>query len=63
MAGAGIYLVDEASVESERAAGDTASRRVTLDARVGCPRLEQSVVRFAPGRSLERAHEGAHTVL
>lgn len=57
------YVVDEQAVEGHRAQGDTATTRVTIDARCGCERLEQRVVRFAPGRSRERALAGSQEVL
>ena len=47
-------MVDERDVEPESAEDDTASTRVTIDAAAGCLRLEQRVVRFAPGRSRPR---------
>jgi mannose-6-phosphate isomerase-like protein (cupin superfamily) len=48
------YVVDANTLEAERTEGDTASTRVAVDASCGCERLEQRVIRFAPGRSLER---------
>jgi mannose-6-phosphate isomerase-like protein (cupin superfamily) len=48
------FVVDEADVEPVREPGDTASVRVTFDASNGSDRLEQRVIRFAPGRSRER---------
>ena len=56
-------MVDEADVEPVREDGDTASVRVTFDASNGCKRLEQRVVRFAPGRSRERTLDGRQEVL
>src|SRR5206468_1084140 len=47
------YVVDERTVESRPESG-TAQARVTIDGTVGCERLEQRVLRFAPGRSGER---------
>lgn len=46
-----------------RADGDTASMRVTIDASTGSSRLEQRVVRFAPGRSGERVNDDRHEIL
>lgn len=48
------YVVAESAVPETRAEGDTAATRVTIGAAEGCERLEQRVVRFAPGRSRER---------
>jgi mannose-6-phosphate isomerase-like protein (cupin superfamily) len=44
------YVVAEQDVPAQTVDG-TASVRVTIDARAGSERLEQRVVRFAPGRS------------
>ena len=49
------FVIDEAEIEPARADGDTGSVRVTFDASNGCDRLEQRVIRFAPGRSSDRA--------
>jgi mannose-6-phosphate isomerase-like protein (cupin superfamily) len=57
------YVVDEADVEPLREDGDTASIRVTFDRSNGCERLEQRVIRFAPGRSRERILDGRQEVL
>lgn len=43
--------------------GDTASIRVSFDGSNGCDRLEQRVIRFAPGRSRERKLDGRQEVL
>src|SRR3982751_6182802 len=48
------FVVAEQDVPSVRAPGDTAEVRTTIDASHGCERLERAVVRFSPGRSLER---------
>jgi mannose-6-phosphate isomerase-like protein (cupin superfamily) len=48
------YVVDAAAVEASAESG-TAHVRTTIDARCGCERLEQRVLRFGPGRSDERA--------
>lgn len=63
MAAVGTFVVDEADVEPVREEGDTASIRVTFDASNGCDRLEQRVIRFAPGRSRERTLEERQEVL
>ncbi len=47
-------LVDERSVGARSAPGDTATVRVTLDAAVGCRRVEQRIMRFGPGSSTPR---------
>jgi mannose-6-phosphate isomerase-like protein (cupin superfamily) len=60
--GAG-YVVSERDVPPRREAEDTASTRVTIDASVGCERLEQRVLRFATGRSLPRQLRGAQELL
>jgi mannose-6-phosphate isomerase-like protein (cupin superfamily) len=49
----GGYVVDEREVEARPVSG-TGEARVTIDASCGCERLEQRVLRFAPGRSEER---------
>jgi mannose-6-phosphate isomerase-like protein (cupin superfamily) len=57
------FVVDEADIEPVREDGDTASIRVVFDAANGCERLEQRVIRFAPGRSQARTLEGQQEVL
>lgn len=47
------HVVAAEDVEA-RAESGTAQARVTIDASCGCERLEQRVLRFAPGRSDER---------
>lgn len=49
------YVVSADTVEPRREDGDTASTRRTIDATVGCERLEQRVVSFAAGRSAPRS--------
>jgi mannose-6-phosphate isomerase-like protein (cupin superfamily) len=63
MAAVTTFVVDEADVEPVREDGDTASVRVTFDASNGCERLEQRVIRFAPGRSRERTLDTQQEVL
>jgi mannose-6-phosphate isomerase-like protein (cupin superfamily) len=63
MAAVTTFVVDEVDVEPVREEGDTASIRVIFDESNGCERLEQRVVRFAPGRSLERTLEDRQEVL
>ena len=57
------FVIDEADIEPVRADGDTASVRVAFDASNGCERLEQRLIRFAPGRSRDRALAGRQEVL
>ena len=57
------YVIHENSVESLREEDDTAATKVTIDERSGCDQLVQRVVRFAPGRSKERAAPGREEVL
>jgi mannose-6-phosphate isomerase-like protein (cupin superfamily) len=47
------YVVAEHEVEGRTESG-TAEERLTIDGSCGCERLEQRVLRFAPGRSDER---------
>jgi mannose-6-phosphate isomerase-like protein (cupin superfamily) len=57
------YVVQERDVAPAQGGRDTASVRVTIDASVGCERLEQRVLRFAPGVSQPRALDGVEDVL
>ena len=57
------FVIDERSLEAHTNEGDTASIRVAIDASCGCERLEQRVIRFAPGRSEERSAEDRQEVL
>ena len=56
------YVVHERDVAAG-VDGDIASVRVTIDASVGCERLEQRVLRFAPGVSEPRSVRGAQELL
>jgi mannose-6-phosphate isomerase-like protein (cupin superfamily) len=56
-------LVSETAVPGRTEPGDTAETRVVIDASCGCERLEQRVIRFAPGRSAERGLDGRQEVL
>jgi mannose-6-phosphate isomerase-like protein (cupin superfamily) len=47
------YVTAESVVAARRDEHDTAEVRVAIDAGCGCERLEQRVIRFAPGRSQE----------
>jgi mannose-6-phosphate isomerase-like protein (cupin superfamily) len=57
------FVISEAAVESSREAGDTASVRLTIDRSSGSERLEQRVIRFAPGRSKEHVLDGRQEVV
>jgi mannose-6-phosphate isomerase-like protein (cupin superfamily) len=48
------YVTAESVVAARRDELDTAEVRVAIDSSCGCQRLEQRVIRFAPGRSAER---------
>ena len=63
MAAVSSFVVDEEELESVRGDGDTATIRVAFDAGNGCERLEQRVIRFGPGRSVERALADQQEVL
>jgi mannose-6-phosphate isomerase-like protein (cupin superfamily) len=57
------YVVADRDVPPLREHGDTGSTRVTIDAAVGCERLEQRIHRFGAGRSRARALHGFQEVL
>jgi mannose-6-phosphate isomerase-like protein (cupin superfamily) len=57
------FVIAEQDVPGVRTPGDTAEVRTTIDASRGCERLEQHVIRFAPGRSHERGHDDRQEVL
>jgi mannose-6-phosphate isomerase-like protein (cupin superfamily) len=57
------FVVAAADVPERREDGDTTATRVTIDASVGCERLEQRVLRLAPGRSRPRTLSGAQELL
>jgi mannose-6-phosphate isomerase-like protein (cupin superfamily) len=57
------FVVSEEAVESRTDADDTAAVRVTIDGSSGSERLEQRLIRCAPGRSQPRRLEGAQQVL
>jgi mannose-6-phosphate isomerase-like protein (cupin superfamily) len=63
MAAVTSYVVDEQDLEPVREDGDTASVRIAFEPANGCERLEQRVIRFAPGRSAERKLTGQQEVL
>jgi len=54
--------VHENDVSGHRPGTDTAEVRITLDSSVGSDRLEQRVIRFAPGRSLPQQLENLQGV-
>lgn len=57
------FVVTEQEVEGRREPGDTVEERITIDSLVGCERLEQRVLRFAPGSSRPRSVDGAEELL
>jgi mannose-6-phosphate isomerase-like protein (cupin superfamily) len=57
------HIVHETDVRGHRAATDTAEVRVTLDPSVGSDRLEQRVIRFAPGHSQPQKLDGLQGIL
>jgi mannose-6-phosphate isomerase-like protein (cupin superfamily) len=57
------FVIAEQDVVGVRSPGDTAEVRTTIDASQGCERLEQRVIRFAPGRSALRDGDGRQEVL
>jgi mannose-6-phosphate isomerase-like protein (cupin superfamily) len=57
------FVIEEQDVVGVREDGDTAEVRTTIDAAHGCERLEQRVLRFAPGRSLERGDDDRQEAL
>jgi len=56
------HVVHENDVSGHRPGTDTAEVRITLDSSVGSDRLEQRVIRFAPGRSLPQQLENLQGV-
>jgi mannose-6-phosphate isomerase-like protein (cupin superfamily) len=57
------FVVSEEAVESRTESGDTAAVKVTIDSGSGSERLEQRLIRLAPGRSKPRRLDGAQQVL
>jgi quercetin dioxygenase-like cupin family protein len=57
------FVIAEQDVPGARLPGDTAEVRTVIDASRGCEHLEQRVIRFSPGRSLERSTNGRQEVL
>ena len=57
------FVVDEHAVSGRRAAGDTALEKTTIGTAQGCEVLEQRVIRYAAGRSLERGEPGRDELL
>jgi mannose-6-phosphate isomerase-like protein (cupin superfamily) len=63
MAAVRSFVVDEGDLEPVHGDGDTATVRVAFDSASGCERLEQRIIRFGPGRSVERTLAGQQEVL
>ena len=63
MAADTTFVIEEADVEPVRQDGDTATVRVTFSASNGSERLEQRIVRYARGRSADRALDGRQEIL
>jgi mannose-6-phosphate isomerase-like protein (cupin superfamily) len=63
MAATATNVVQSDDVSASREDGDTAEIKVTFDRSNGCARLEQRVIRYAPGRSRERKLAGLQEVL
>ena len=59
----GAYVVASEDVQARRPDGDTAETRVAVDASAGSVRLEQRVVRFAPGRSQPQELDGRQGIV
>ncbi len=57
------FVVAEADVDGRQAEGDTVLEKTTMDRSSGSELLEQRILRFAPGRSLERGEEGRDELL
>lgn len=57
------YTAAELDVPARRDPGDTAEVRVVIDRSCGCERLEQRVIRFAPGRSRVRCSDARQELL
>jgi mannose-6-phosphate isomerase-like protein (cupin superfamily) len=59
MTAVSTFVVDESNIDAVREDGDTASARLTFQAK----HLEQRVIRFAPGRSRDRTTDDRHQLL
>ena len=57
------FVTSEDAVDAVREDGDTAAVRLTIDGGSGSERLEQRIIRFAPGRSKPRTLDSAQQVL
>jgi mannose-6-phosphate isomerase-like protein (cupin superfamily) len=57
------FVISEEAVEPWRENGDTATVRLTIDRSSGSEKLEQRVIRFAPGRSKRHRLEGRQEVV
>jgi mannose-6-phosphate isomerase-like protein (cupin superfamily) len=51
------FVFNEATLPAQKAEGDTAAAKTVIGPEQGCELLEQRVIRFAPGRSLERGDD------
>jgi mannose-6-phosphate isomerase-like protein (cupin superfamily) len=57
------FVISEGAVESSREDGDTAAVKLTIGPENGSERLEQRVIRFAPGRSKTHSLDGRQEVV
>jgi mannose-6-phosphate isomerase-like protein (cupin superfamily) len=57
------FVISEDAVEAYQEDGDTAAVRLTIDRSAGSEKLEQRVIRFAPGRSKEHMLDGRQEVI
>lgn len=57
------FVFNEATVAGQRAEGDTALEKLVIGREQGCDLLEQRVIRFSPGRSLERGEQSRDEIL
>ena len=57
------FVITEEDVPGVRLDGDTAEVRTTIDASTGCELLEQRLIVFAPGRSLDRSDDERQELL
>jgi mannose-6-phosphate isomerase-like protein (cupin superfamily) len=57
------YVVHERELESDRLAGDTATRAVAIDSRAGSVFLELHLTHYDVGRSLPRTLEGVQEIM
>jgi mannose-6-phosphate isomerase-like protein (cupin superfamily) len=57
------FVISEEAVESTREDGDTAAVKLTIGSAAGSEKLEQRVIRFAPGRSKQHSLDGRQEVV